>query len=108
MNDYLRARLLEWSTLRGLIWFLTGLCGISLSDADVIQIAHAIQAVFGASDVQGPLHEFGMLSAVAMSANGLVGMFSPDGLTSNGWNRVRRIFGMPLLEQQPLDKKAES
>ena len=107
MSEYLKARLLEWSTLRGLIWLLTGLCGISLSDANVIEIAHAIQAAFGVSEVQGPLQEFGILSAVAMSANGLVGMLTPDGLTSSGWNWVRGIFGMPLLEQQPLDKKAQ-
>ena len=74
MKAYLIARLLEWSTLRGLIWLIAGLSGLSLSDTTVGDIATAIHAVFVSTGfVDG--QAISSIFSAAATASGLVGKF---------------------------------
>jgi len=94
MGDYLRGRALEWSTLRGLIWLVAGLLGIDLTDAQVTDLIEAAElaANIGADpDVQARL--WGKVAAFASAVVGFLGMATPDGRTSAGWDFLGRLFG---------------
>lgn len=93
MNDYLKGRALEWSTLRGVIWLSTGLLGVDLTDAQVTDLLEAAETVFNVVSDEGvQTRLWAKVAAWAMAFAGFVGMVTPDGQTDAGWKFLRSIF----------------
>jgi hypothetical protein len=89
---YLQRRLLEWSTIRGLLLFAGSALGLDLSDQDWDVLYQAYEIASGAvkdlADSDRLRVSLGVLLQTTNLA-GLVGMLMPDKVTGELWRALR-------------------
>jgi hypothetical protein len=78
-----KSRLLEYSTLRGIVWILAGLLQARVTDLQVNELVEALLAALAGGEVspEAELMDSNLIAILAQFAIGALNIAAPDGVT---------------------------